>query len=151
MTRLLAIAFLVAATGEVRAQEIPPPIIAPPPQQFLSHPQLDFDTALKERGRRNKVAGGILMGVGSGLLLAGQGLLIYELTSPEPVYICPDLASCKAPPRYEPGMLAGGVVMAVVGTVLNVIGIPVYAVGGSQMKKANHRMQLTASGMRLEF
>jgi hypothetical protein len=153
---LLSFCALLATTGAVRAQEqyIPPPIVAPPPYQPFNY-QLDQD--LSARGHRNKVAGGLLIGFGSAALALGQGLVIYALATPQTLYridghICiNDGCDAGDSRRYDTGMIAGGAVLAFAGLVMNLIGIPVYAVGGAQMKKARYRLQATASGLRLEF
>jgi hypothetical protein len=153
--RALLVTLALASTGV--AQEVPPPIIAPPPP-ISWRSGIDFDQQLKERGRRNKIAGGVLIGLGSAILAAGQVLTIYALENPQQLYVIngtlqnnPSLCGphgCDNQ-RYNTGMIAGGAVMAVAGAIMTLVGIPVYAVGGSEMHKASLRM--TASGMRLEF
>jgi hypothetical protein len=128
--------------------------VAPPPYQPFN---FQFDPELSARGHRNKVAGGFLIGFGSAALAAGQVLVIWAATHPStdlaefhPNY-CFQGGSCGPSKQYDTGMIAGGSVLAFAGFVLNVIGIPVYAVGGSQMKRARYRVQTTASGLRLSF
>jgi hypothetical protein len=150
---LLTLALLLS-TGEVCAQEyIPPPIVAPPPYQPFSY---RLDQELAARGHRNKVAGAVLIAVGSLALAAGQVMVIWATT--HPTYDQPDFrpnycfqgGSCGGPSQeYDAGLIAGGVVSGIVGVVMNAVGIPVYAVGGSQMKRAQFRV--TASGARVEF
>lgn len=134
MRRVLLGVALLLLTGEVRAQEyIPPPIVAPPPYQPYSY---QLDQELAARGHRNKVAGAILIAIGSLSLAAGQALIIYDSVH-------------SFGRRDNIGYLAGGVAAEVAGIAMNAIGIPVYVVGGSQMKRA--RFRVSASSVRVEF
>jgi hypothetical protein len=150
----LLLALILVAPGLVRAQEayIPPPIVAPPPYQPFRY---QTDQELSARGHRNKVAGGVLIGLGSAAIVAGAAMTIFAATHPEklpeftPQYCFQGSSSCGSARRYDVGLIAGGLVTSIAGFVMNAVGIPVYAVGGSQMKKARFRLQ--ASAMRLEF
>jgi len=131
VNKLLLTLALLASAGVVRAQEyIPPPIVAPAPWQPFNY---QLDEELAARGHRNKIAGAVLIAAGSLVLAAGQGLVIWAGT------------------HNDAGMIAGGAVTAFAGLVMNLIGIPVYVVGGSQVKRARHHLRASASGLRLEF
>jgi hypothetical protein len=153
-TVLLGAALLlpICSGGEVRAQEyIPPPIVAPPPYQPFNY---QLDRELAARGRRNKIAGAVMMAVGSATLAAGQLMVIWAGTHPhqDRIYYGGAFAPPGSPATqtvYDSGMIAGGAVLAVAGFVTTIVGIPVYAVGGSQMRRAQFRV--TASDVRVEF
>ena len=132
--RLIAITLaLVSMTSLVRAQEAaaPEPLPPPPPPVVTTRPAppLYISTLsgeeLVRRGHRKKVAGGVLMGIGSAMLVGGI------------VLVAIDSANRRPGGPLEPA----GEIISAVGAPLLIAGIPTYIVGGYQMDKGK-RLQI---------
>ena len=134
--RLIAIALaFVSVTSLARAQEeaAPEPLPPPPPPVVTMTPPLPppyistlSGHELVRRGHRKKVAGGVLMGIGSAMLAGGMVLVAIDSAS------------------HHPGgpLEPAGQILGLVGAPLILAGIPTYIVGGYQMDKGR-RLQLS--------
>jgi hypothetical protein len=127
------VTFLAASTA--RAQTQPPP---PPPAPWMPGPS---SAELLHRGHRNKVAGGVMMGIGSLLLASSLVLNIVEVVGSPGDHHCDYFSSVCGDGTLRGPMWVGS--MATFATGLPILGggIAAYAVGGYQMRKAR-RMQL---------
>jgi len=133
---ILVCAILVGATGVVRAED-------------------------GRRVHRKKVAGAAMMGAGAAGLATGLALVIHGALTPrtsdityngvnQPYpWVCVN-GSCGAPKSYNIGELAAGGVLAALGLVLELAGIPTYVMSGSD-KSSNVALSAAGNGLRLEF
>jgi hypothetical protein len=108
------------STTTVHAQEV---VISPPPPYATTAPGyarplspelIDMVEDLHRRGVHKKVAGGLMMGFGFAAALAGVAVEIWR----------PDLST------------EAGATIAI-GGLTGLVGIPIYAVGVHQVRKAN--------------
>jgi hypothetical protein len=102
---------------------------------------LQVDAAeLEHRGRSKKVAGAVLMGLGFGLAAIGigvalDGALHAQCSGHEEHAVCvPSAATTE---------MDLGTTTAVVGTLMGLVGIPVYVVGSVQVAKARRLSAVT--------
>jgi hypothetical protein len=126
----LTLGVLLLTAQSVFAQEVT--VIPPPPPmgsspQWMPNPEAQ---ELMQRGRRKKLAGALLMGIGGGVLLTGTALVAWTYSANE----CGQFANtrnCLNLPAFQAGALA----MAV-GFGALVVGIPIYVVGNAQVHRA---------------
>ena len=130
---LTALALTLFATTLARADPAPPPPWMPPQQQSADW--------LRHRGHRNKIAGGVMMGVGSLLLATSITLNVIEVIGPVD-HGCTYFSNVCADGAHRRPYWVGS--MAAFATGLPILGggIAAYAVGGYQMRKAK-RLELT--------
>jgi hypothetical protein len=92
-----------------------------------------------ERAHHKKVAAAALIGVGSALAVAGQILLIVAAVDKQfygAEVHCGPMGGCGSHPSlYEPFAIPGGVLVGG-GAAMLITGIPLYAVGGAEMRRA---------------
>ncbi len=130
---LVALLDAVAATP-ARAQEAtvqPPPVYdyAPPPRYASPVDPVE----LEHRGRKKKVAGAVLIGLGTALSVAGfgfavDGALHAQCSGHEEHAVCT--------PSFATTELQLGPTAVLLGQVMTVVGIPVYVVGGRKVARA---------------
>src|SRR5262245_53012158 len=130
----LTLAVLLLTAQSAFAQQVT--VIPPPPPgapQWMPNPEAQD---LLQRGRRKKLAGALLMGIGGGVLLTGTALAAWAYTAND----CGQFANmrgCVNNPVFQTGAVA-----IAVGFGALIAGIPVYAVGAAQVRRAQ-RMSLT--------
>ena len=136
---IIAYWLLFYGVHRVYAQEV---VLAPPPQYYApARPLTVVDPAeLEARGHHKKLVGALLMGIGAGLTVVGLGFAIdgaahAHCSGHEEHATCTDSAATT---EAQLGSLA-----AAGGTVMALVGIPVYVVGGAQVAKARRLAALT--------
>ena len=102
--------------------------VPPPATQPYYLPRLEQPSELERRGRSKKLAGSLLMGLGAAVILGGAGLFGWGLDG------CRDLESQRN--CIDNPTMIGGAAAVLVGLGLFIAGIPVYAVGVRQIRKA---------------
>ncbi len=119
-----------------RAQESPPASLTVPTPLYQAPPGYlaPIDPAeLEHRGRRKKVIGAVLMGVGIGMSALGIGLALdgalhAQCSGHEEHAVCE--------PSFAESELQLGPTALVLGQIMTLVGIPIYIVGGRQVAAA---------------
>jgi hypothetical protein len=127
--------------AEAPPYELPPPTALPPSYALPPRPLSTVDPVeLEERGHRKKVIGAVLMGVGAGLSVIGLGFAVEgglhaHCSGHEEHATCTPSAATSELQLGSLGLAAG--------TVMSLVGIPVYVAGGAQVAKARRLAALT--------
>jgi hypothetical protein len=135
---LFVCAILVGLTGVVRAEEAPP--LAP----------VRFDSARADRGRAKKKAAIAMMVMGTASMIAAVPAILDGAYSPTSAS-CPRNGCGHTQLGRDAQALDSGIVLGVIGTVLNLAGVGTYVAGSADVKLAEPRLSATASGLRLAF
>ena len=132
----LAFTFVAASAHAQEAVNIPPPppppvaVLQPPPQWVAP----GYAKDLEHRGHTKKVAGALLMGLGSAAVVTGIVLNVLDQRC--------DNNRCYS----DRGQLyAPSIALGLVGGAAILAGIPTYVVGGFEVAKGR-RLELTGFG-----
>jgi hypothetical protein len=126
---LSLLAFVIVSTSPARAQTPPPPWMpGPSPQDLI------------RRGHDKKIAGGVLMGVGSLLLATSITLNVLEVIGPVDHH-CDAFSPVCGDGARRGELWLGSMAAFAIGLPTLGAGIATYAVGGYQMRKGK-RLQL---------
>jgi hypothetical protein len=150
-SRAICVTLALLVAGPAVADEAPVVVIEPgtyqvppPATQPYFVPRLEQPSELERRGRSKKLAGSLLMGLGAAVILGGAGVFGWGLNS------CQDFESQRT--CIDNPAMVGGAAAVLVGLGSFIAGIPVYAVGVRQIRKAKRlSAQFALGGVNVQY